>query len=715
MPRFEITSPDGQKFEINAPEGATEQHALAYAQSQFSRRPAAAPKPLTNDNPNPIDNFLIDKLSKAPGIGTVRDIQSSVPGRVIQGMADLPVGAMQLGANLVGLGDPVNKRLQEMNQRYEALRGPDAGFDAARLVGSVASPVAMAALAKVPLAATRIGKIGQGVAIGGAMGAASPVTDGGDNFAAEKAAQIASGAAIGGAIPAVAPLVTVPAKAAYHGLVEPWLKPAAIKGRAFLEAAGDKADDIIKYLRENKQLVSGSAPTAGEAAVPAGSAEFSALQRSASNIKPSEYVARTDAQNSARLGALRTVGQDDKALTAAIANRSANSAENYGAVAADKINPASDVAIMEVAIAGREAAKGEALRDWGRFATTEAQSNLKNVSGKPGWLSHGERASEASSAASDASGVAAYRQRQADYLKNALESLQATVGMDNRALSMFSNRPSMKAAVQDALLSAQETGAYFPAAKGEQFSVANLQRIKESLDAGISAAKKATDAGRRPELSPAELEGTRREFISWLSNKSPGWRDARLQHAQDSAPINQMKVGQYLEGKLIPALSEDAKQKAATYAGALADAPGTIKRATGTPRYDELTKILNPDQMNVVNSIRDDLARGARFESLAQKGAKASPDITGAVGDHRLTGMFSRAVTVANAVISRLEGKVNKRLAAEIAVEMLNPPKVADTLAQAQARAASNKLLARHIERSVQGTTALGIGAGERK
>lgn len=38
MPRFEITAPDGRKFEVNAPEGATEQDAIAYIQQQEAAR-----------------------------------------------------------------------------------------------------------------------------------------------------------------------------------------------------------------------------------------------------------------------------------------------------------------------------------------------------------------------------------------------------------------------------------------------------------------------------------------------------------------------------------------------------------------------------------------------------------------------------------------------------------------------------------------------------
>src|SRR5262249_37575430 len=38
MPDFEVTSPDGKKYRVTAPEGATQEQALQYAQSQFSQK-----------------------------------------------------------------------------------------------------------------------------------------------------------------------------------------------------------------------------------------------------------------------------------------------------------------------------------------------------------------------------------------------------------------------------------------------------------------------------------------------------------------------------------------------------------------------------------------------------------------------------------------------------------------------------------------------------
>lgn len=45
MPRYEITSPDGRKFEVTAPEGATQDEVLQYAQANFAQ--FAPPKPST--------------------------------------------------------------------------------------------------------------------------------------------------------------------------------------------------------------------------------------------------------------------------------------------------------------------------------------------------------------------------------------------------------------------------------------------------------------------------------------------------------------------------------------------------------------------------------------------------------------------------------------------------------------------------------------------
>lgn len=577
--------------------------------------PAAPPRPLTNDNPNAIDEYLIQKLSVQPGIGTAPDIQGSMPGRFIQGLADIPVGALQLGMNAVGAGGAINQKIKEINARTEALRGPNAGFDWSRMAGNVLNPAAIGAVAKVPQAVGYLGKVIQGGKLGALFGATAPVTDGGENFWSEKALQTGTGTLVGSLIPAVAQPIIGMAKNAYRGFIEPRINPAATRGRVYLDAAGDKADEVISAMRGAAPKVPGSMPTAGEAALPAASAEFSALQRQAMDIAPTPYVARADAQNAARLASLRTVGQDEAALKAAETARSA---------AADPIY--------------------QAARAPSNIATPLAVKNQID-----------------------------------DLLKRNPGNRELVTELSNIRKGLLTDEGRIRT---------------------------NAEQVSSVID-GLKAAK----ANVENKFIAGHLNTLQRE----LEKSIPGYEMANKTFRDMSKPINQMQVGQYLEKKLVPALSEDARQKSATYAGALQDAPGTIKRSTGAPRYDDLTKVLNPDQMAVVNGIRDDLAQGARFDVLSRKGMKAAPDIGEAAGKQKVTGMFSRTVTIANEIIGRLEGKVNKKIAAEIAAEMLNPAQTAETMAQAAAREARNKATASMVAKSMRGVTATSIGAAERK
>lgn len=46
MPKYDVTAPDGQKFEVNAPDGATEQDAISYVQREFySTKKVSIPEP----------------------------------------------------------------------------------------------------------------------------------------------------------------------------------------------------------------------------------------------------------------------------------------------------------------------------------------------------------------------------------------------------------------------------------------------------------------------------------------------------------------------------------------------------------------------------------------------------------------------------------------------------------------------------------------------
>jgi hypothetical protein len=106
-------------------------------------------------------------------------------------------------------------------------------------------------------------------------------------------------------------------------------------------AAGDRADDVIAAMLQNRSNVPGVKLTAGEAAVPANSAEFSAFQKAAANENASKYfgpLGIKGQQAQARIDAVRSFGKTTPELDSAVAARSVTSAKNYGDAFQQQIN-----------------------------------------------------------------------------------------------------------------------------------------------------------------------------------------------------------------------------------------------------------------------------------------------------------------------------------------------------------------------------------------
>jgi hypothetical protein len=79
-------------------------------------------------------------------------------------------------------------------------------------------------------------------------------------------------------------------------------------------------------------------------------------------------------------------------------------------------------------------------------------------------------------------------------------------------------------------------------------------------------------------------------------------------------------------------------------------------------------------------------------------------------------GFFSKIVTVTNTIIDKLQGKINEKVALELATEMLDPKLAADVLEKALARQAKGERLAdpfvragKGASRMMRGDTGLGL------
>lgn len=212
----------------------------------------------------------------------------------------------------------------------------------------------------------------------------------------------------------------------------------------------------------------------------------------------------------------------------------------------------------------------------------------------------------------------------------------------------------------------------------------DLYTIRKELGNTIQTYAKETNNWDKRLTSGLERDLQRNIDDAIEAAGGTGWKNYLSTYADMSKPINQMAIGQDLEKKLVPALSDEAKQRASVYANALREAPQTIKRATGQPRYDDLSQIMEPGQMATLGNVQKDLARDALTKQLASKGMEAARTRIGeAVPEAPPTGMFSPIISVTRGAYNRLTGHATDKIMEDLAAKMQNPQEMAKIMENA--------------------------------
>jgi len=332
MPEYLITDPQtGRKLKMIGDSAPSEQE-IAEAFGMKSAAPTSKPE-LTSKFEGDGSSYL-DRVRAG---FSPQSLAGSQTARALSGAVSPIVASLQGGAMV---GDMIAEKMgyegdtaEKIGSAWKSLRDyqqggmENEGLDLEYMAGNIGTGLGLAS--KIPAAASTIGSILQGGATGAGLAMTNPATS--EYPGAEKLAQALTGAVAGAAVPTVGAAWRFGA----DRLTEKGIERQV--GRLLNEAAGPRRDAVIQALRTRSGTPPVgprplSAPTAGQAAASAGSAEFSALQRTAATrADPSTYSAINSAQSRAQIDALRSIGGSADDLARAERARSAASNPLYTA------------------------------------------------------------------------------------------------------------------------------------------------------------------------------------------------------------------------------------------------------------------------------------------------------------------------------------------------------------------------------------------------
>jgi hypothetical protein len=553
------------------------------------------------------------------------------------------------------------------------------GFDPYQLLGNVISPVnRLVGVTQAPLS-------GQGLAAnivrsgstGAALSALQPVNAPVEQFGERKLEQIATGFVLG-------PIVEGGVKAV-GGLLNT-LKGLTPTGRQeFMqkqlnELAGADRTKVIEALRDAKELVSGSRPTAAQAIsdIPSAVELAAAQSKLASKAKVAgQFQERLVEQQAARAREIQSVAGTEAQKAALIAEREGVT------------TPMRETALEQTNLAGPIFTKleKEISDKFNSLAAAEQTSGMTGLAatiqksvaekGQPGWLSAGDIASEAAGRAKAYKELAGTLRGEAQLKQFQLNSLEQngffplrasdlTDQLDKAIRGTVSDQSkAVLQGIRDKVVSkADENGLLNSRDVYENIRKISNQDVAKMLNLGEQYA-----SGGIPQQAAKAL-GSAKQFIDASLNKSSDglWGKYLTSYADYSKKLNRMEVGDYLSKSLNTPLG---KESAGEFATAVENAAGTIKKSTGIPRFEKLSDVLSPSEVASVNNVLADLKRDSKAKELARK--VGALDVGGPDVLKEAPQLLNRTYTVMKAAVEYLQRGNADAYNKQMAELMINP------------------------------------------
>ena len=216
----------------------------------------------------------------------------------------------------------------------------------------------------------------------------------------------------------------------------------------------------------------------------------------------------------------------------------------------------------------------------------------------------------------------------------------------------------------------QQIDGLLAANPGNAKLVSALNQVKTGLEASTNAQQVSSVLDNLKDL----ISNKDNKFIvknltnvkSTIEQALPGYQQAQQVFAAASPPVNQAKVLNAMTDVLKQPLG--VGERAGPFMTALGRGEtALIKKSTGAARYDDLSQVLSPQQMNVVKGVESELKRNAEVVSQTQAGADAMKIILEAnQSKFRLPSFLDVKVTLTNQMLGILKDKMSANVLKEL-------------------------------------------------
>jgi len=605
----------------------------------------------------------------APQVSTMERMfgAGSPIARTIKGaVVDPLLGVNQLLASSGLFGQDVKQGATQLVRDVESAtqqgraRVGSQGFDPFQLVGNVISPVnrlvgTAQALQAPGIAAAATRSAGTGALLAATAPVDAPV----EQFTEKKLEQVTLGAVLGPVLEG-----GVNALGAFAGL----FKGLTAKGREEVmrdqlnTLVGPDRGRVIEALRDAKELVTGSRPTAADAIADIPSAvELAAAQRklaSQSGIA-GKFAERTVENQAARVRAIDEIAGTEAQRTALSAERT------------EVTGPLRETALDRGDIVG------VTLGNIDRQANQTVSNLIEQVKSTLPPLQQTSsafklRANEM--LASSKETASAFKKAQVESLeKNGVYPLLAsdiTSQLDKAIKGTVSDQSkAVLQAVRDRVLSkADENGII-----GSRDLYENVRKISNQDIAKLLGLGEQYASGGIPQQAANALTNAKKLIDASLDKSSDGlWSKYLNSYTDYSTRLNRMEVGEFLSKKLNTPLD---KERAGAFATAVENAAGTIKTSTGIPRFAKLSDVLTAKEVGTVNNVLADLSRTSKADELARMVRNVEiglPDVTQGQPD-----LLNRTLTLGKAAFKFLQRGNAEAFDKQMAEMMLDPAAMA--------------------------------------